>query len=113
MSDRASSDVETIPAISSSRFYLERVISRIGAAMRRPHRLSDIRPFLRPALIGYSSPRLFQLLHRHLFSHIQRFSGGDFNVRFDSGSFPVGLGDWIDRSGKRHADHEVVVKTMA
>lgn len=40
---------------------------------------------------GSSSLRLLDLFRSHLFRHIQRFSGGDFNVGFDSGSFPIGL----------------------
>jgi hypothetical protein len=36
-----------------------------------------------------------------------------FRLMFDAGSFPVRFSIGINRSRKRHADHEMVIRTMA
>ncbi len=38
--------------------------------------------------------------------------GGNLDVGLDAGSFPVGLGDGVDGSGKGHANHEVAVNAV-
>jgi hypothetical protein len=43
----------------------------------------------------------------------QRINRRNLDVGLDAYSFPVGLGDWIDRLREREADHEVIVDPAA
>lgn len=56
---------------------------------------------------------LVDLLGGHLFGDVQRFSGGNFYIRFHAGAFPVGLCNGVDRARIRDTDREVSVDAMA
>ena len=56
-------------------------------------------------MLFLSIPQAFQRL-------FQRIGGRHLDVRFDSGAFPVGLGDRVNDSTERYFNEEVIVEAV-